>query len=251
MTRARPPGRPTSRTSSAPSCSGCLEIVGGHVVAFTADAQVTVVDPADGTALWARRLGVRVGSMPFDEQLLVIDEPADGPTTVALTEVANGREVMSHTPQCDDPTFAGETIDANPNGVLLQRVPGTGDGGPVRLRPGLHHRWEAASGTVRWARAIEQSVDFDADSALTATDMVTASSQGLIHVSLAEGTVSRRGRSRRHYLSGPVWLTGTTALATATTTRVTPRAVVVAIDCAPASRSGPSTSPRVRADHPR
>ncbi len=63
----------------SPSCTDCLTLVGDHVVAFTADAQVTVLDPADGSAPWSRRLESASGWVkPFGDRLLVVDEPADG-----------------------------------------------------------------------------------------------------------------------------------------------------------------------------
>jgi hypothetical protein len=201
-------------------------------VAFSSDAQVTVIDPADGSAPWSRRLESAAGWVaPFGDRLLVVDEPADGSATVTVTEVADGTEVASHAPSCPDPIFEGSTIDASPSGMVLEQVPGTEDlVAQFAFGRACTTRWEASSGTVRWSRAIEQSIDTDAEAALTPTDMVTSSSQGLVHVSLAEGTVTLLPPPADSYMSGPVWLTGSTAIGVATTTRGTPKPLVVAYD---------------------
>lgn len=216
----------------SPACSDCLTLVDGHVVVFSADAQVTVIDPADGSALWSRRLESASGWVkPFGDQLLVIDQPEGGATTVTLTEVADGAEGATHTPSCPDPRLPERTIEASPGSMVLERVPGTDDlVAQFSFGRACTTRWEATTGTLRWNRAIEEAVDTDAEAAITATDMVTSTSQGLIHASLAEGTVTVVAAPADSYLDGPVWLRGTTALAVATTTRGTPRALVVAID---------------------
>lgn len=215
-----------------PGCADCLEVVGDHVVAFTSDAQVTVLDPTDGTAPWARRLESASGWVTsMGDHLLVVDEPADATTTVTLTDVADGRAIASHSPSCDDPVFEGSTITPTPSQMVLERVPDTGDlVAQFAFGQACTTRWEATTGTVRWARAIEGSVDSDAETALTATDMVTPSSQGLIHVSLAEGSVTVVPPPADSHFGGPAGLEGSTAMAVATTTRGTPRPVIVAVD---------------------
>ncbi len=115
--------------------------------------------------------------------------------------------------------------------MVLERVPDTDDlVAQFAFGRACTTRWEATTGTVRWSRAIEQSVDTDAEAAITATDLVTSSSQNLVHVSLAEGTATVVTAPADSYFGGPVWLSGSTALAVATTTRGTPRSLVVGVD---------------------
>ena len=224
-------------------------MAGDHVVVFTADAQVTVLDLADGTARWSRRLTSAQGRVePFDDgRILVVDDDEAGTTSVTLTSIADGAEVSSFAPACPDPVFEESTIEASVD-MVLERVPGTDDlVAQFAFGRGCTQRWEATTGTARWARATESSVHIDPATAVSATDMVTVDPTGAVHVSLAEGTVTAIEPPPDAFLSGPVSLIGTTAYLTTTTTRGTPRPGILALDLRSPSPGGPSSSMRAEA----
>lgn len=221
-----------------PACESCLSVVGGRVVAFSADATLAAFDPADGTPAWTHRLQSARGEVhPVGTRLVVTDQaPEPGsPARLDVLEAATGTVVRQITPSCPSPAFGPDSTVKIELGVddPVVAVPGTED---VVAVFGTFEiciaRWSTGSGEQVWSvQRDDLGGLFQPELSVDRSTLVVADRASLWTVSLGEGSVTVVPLPPDTTL-GPAVLRGGTVVVGLASTRGTARWAVSGIDTA-------------------
>ena len=222
------------------ACSSCFSLAGGNLVVRTNDAYVTAFAPASNEPRWTRRLQSASGSLSvLAGGIYVVDDAATtgDPTQVVKLDAATGKVLRTYAPSCPASEQVPYPVEMS-GGDPLRIVPGTGDlVAWFGFGYGCVTRFEAHSGTVRWATGLPSgNFEDDAHAVLDAGNLVfQRSSGGPVRVDLATGKVTAL-EAIPDADASPRAIVGTTVIGETKSTRGTAKGGLAAWDLASGKR---------------
>jgi outer membrane protein assembly factor BamB len=211
-------------------CTSCFVVVGDTLVVRTNDAQVVAHQAASAEPRWTRRLESTNGSVvPSGAGLAVVDHPPGDTLSMGVTVVdpATGSTVSQHRPSC---TLGSRTLGFGFTDEVYA-VPGTTDlVATVSFGGTCVVRWDGTTGEVRWTTAVDQPASLRREPALLGGGrLFLSSSDAAFVVDLETGALAALPAPPDTGIE-PGAVVGDVLVATAPSTRGTPRRKLVGID---------------------